>query len=724
MATQNAPAILARLDGVQAAGDGWKARCPAHEDRHASLSVGIGDQGQALVHCFVGCSPERIVGAVGLSMADLFPPSTNGRSKGTGAAIPRETRATVQPPPPNGSGTVAGLPQPLGCTMAQYAATKRLPVDFLKQLGLSDVTYMGNPAIRIPYLDAAGTEGPTRFRLALSKGAGGDNRFRWKTGSKPTLYGLHQLQSIRDARQCTLVEGESDCHTLWYHQFPALGIPGAANWRESRDAPNLEGIETIYVVLEADKGGEAVKKWLAASSIRHRVRLVSLGAHKDPSGLYLADPQGFPARWKAALASATAWSKLEQLEQEQCRQEAWDACEDMAHTPAILTRFEQDIAGHGVAGEGRAAKLIYLALMTRFLDRPTSVAVKGPSSAGKSFLVERVLEFFPESICYVLSSMSERALAYSQEPLAHRFLVLLEAAGLQGEFASYLVRSLLSEGRIRYETVDKTGEGLKARLIEREGPTGLIVTTTAVSLHSENETRLLSITVTDTPEQTKRVLLAIAKDGRHQAPDLGPWRALQTWLEGAEHRVSVPYSEALARLTPPVAIRLRRDFGALLNLVRAHALLHQESRSRDADGRVVATLEDYAVVRELLADLVTEGVGSTVSATTRETVEAVQQLLQAGKSEATVMQVATALRVDKSVASRRVQVATQGGYLRNLENKRGRPARLVIGDPLPEQTVILPNPEQLRSCTVARETEGTIPPPSLRGEPLVDEEVP
>ena len=60
-----------------------------------------------------------------------------------------------------------------------------------------------------------------------------------------------------------LVEGESDVQTLWYHRVPALGVPGAANWREDRDAQHLEGIETIYVVIEPDAGGEAVKKWLS-----------------------------------------------------------------------------------------------------------------------------------------------------------------------------------------------------------------------------------------------------------------------------------------------------------------------------------------------------------------------------------------------------------------------------------------------------------------------------
>ena len=45
-----------------------------------------------------------------------------------------------------------------------YADAKKIPVDYLRGLGLSDVTYLGQPAIRIPYLDAAGSQIATRFR--------------------------------------------------------------------------------------------------------------------------------------------------------------------------------------------------------------------------------------------------------------------------------------------------------------------------------------------------------------------------------------------------------------------------------------------------------------------------------------------------------------------------------------------------------------------------------
>jgi hypothetical protein len=172
------------------------------------------------------------------------------------------------------------------------------------------------------------------------------------------------------------------------------------------------------------------------------------------------------------------------------------------------------------------------------------------------------------------------------------------------------LRSLLSEGRVRYETVEKTREGLRPRPIEREGPTGLIVTTTAAQLHPENETRLLSLTVADTPEQTRAVLRALAASGEaaraQDAAALAPWQALQQWLATTERRVHVPFAEALAEQIPPVAVRLRRDFATLLSLVRAHALLHQATRPRDGAGRIVATLDDYRAVRALVADLLAE----------------------------------------------------------------------------------------------------------------------
>jgi hypothetical protein len=583
-------------------------------------------------------------------------------------------------------------------TVAAYAEWKKLPEAFLRTVDLTDLRYHHRPALRIPYFDCAGAEIAVRIRRCLDKDPIQDRRFVWRRGDKPQLYGLNRLGQPAFV---VLVEGESDCHTLWYHDVPALGVPGAGSWNEERDARHLEGIARVYVVVEPDRGGEAVKHWLARSSIRERACLMDLAPFKDPSAMHCADPDAFKARFAAALENAIPFGHILAEDRAKRTAEAWQACQTLATQPRILEEFAQAYRAGGAVGEVRTAMTLYLALTSRFLSRPVSVAVKGPSSGGKSFTVESVLRFFPPEAVHCMTAVSDRALAYTEADLQHRFLVVYEAAGMLGEFASYLIRSLLSEGRLVYEVVEKTQNGFRPRRIEKQGPTGLLVTTTAVRLHPENETRLLSLQVTDTPEQTRAILRAIAEN-RVATVDPEPWLALQHWLSHAEHRVIIPYAPALAEQIPPVAVRLRRDFGQLLALIRAHAILHQATRERDGEGRILATLEDYAVVRTLVLDVIAEGIDATVAPIVRETVAAVQTLLADGHPEASLRQIAHALGLDKSAAARRIAAAVQLGYLRNLEDRKGRPARLILGEPSPESVSVLPSVEVLHCCSVDR----------------------
>ena len=64
--------LLGSLEKVRSTGNGtWTARCPAHEDKHPSLSIREVD-GQILIHCFTGCDVYDIVKAVGMELDDLF----------------------------------------------------------------------------------------------------------------------------------------------------------------------------------------------------------------------------------------------------------------------------------------------------------------------------------------------------------------------------------------------------------------------------------------------------------------------------------------------------------------------------------------------------------------------------------------------------------------------------------------------------------------------------
>lgn len=66
--------LLSRLDGVKRTGkDRWLARCPAHDDKRASLSISELSDGRVLCHCFALCDVQSVLAAVGLEFDALFP---------------------------------------------------------------------------------------------------------------------------------------------------------------------------------------------------------------------------------------------------------------------------------------------------------------------------------------------------------------------------------------------------------------------------------------------------------------------------------------------------------------------------------------------------------------------------------------------------------------------------------------------------------------------------
>jgi hypothetical protein len=185
-----------------------------------------------------------------------------------------------------------------GLTVEALATAKGLSVEYLAGLGVTDASWRGKPAVRIAYDDERDVEVAAQFRLAL----GGD-RFRFERGTKPVPYGLWRLATTHSRPWLFLVEGASDCWTLWRHDLPALGLPSASMWDEEW-VRYLDGITIVYVIDEGDQGGETLRATLARSSLRERIRVVRLDGAKDPSELYLAGRDRFMEAISAAREAA------------------------------------------------------------------------------------------------------------------------------------------------------------------------------------------------------------------------------------------------------------------------------------------------------------------------------------------------------------------------------------------------------------------------------------
>lgn len=377
----------------------------------------------------------------------------------------------------------------------------------------------------------------------------------------------------------------------------------------------------------------------------------------------------------------------------------------------ILSLFAKDFA-KVIAGEAANGKLLYLVATSRLFDKTMHAAIKGTSAGGKSEIRKQILQFFPPESVVSFTSLSEKALIYHQGDFAHKILSMGEATATDEQsFQDYVLRELMSEGRISHSTVQQVGKNMAGVTIEKQGPVSFLITTTKNKLHPENETRMLSLEIDDTEHQTKEVLKKVAQvEGlNHTAAqvDYKPWQEFQRWLETGERRVLVPFADALAELIPPKAVRLRRDIGQVIRAIKAHALLHREQREKAGDGQIVADIErDYRAVRELMHAILAEGSGVAIKKEMQETIKAVENAtVGLGETEgASAQQISKALMLDKSAAWRRLSAARYEGLIVNLEQRRGMPGKYRVtpqaADIGPEiaadpETDILPEPKKV-----------------------------
>ena len=241
-------------------------------------------------------------------------------------------------------------------------------------------------------------------------------------------------------------------------------------------------------------------------------------------------------------------------------------------------------------------------------------------------------------------------------------------------------------------------------------------------------TRMLTVSVSDSPDQTRAIMRAQAggATGETKATvDLAALHALQSWLEIAGDRdVVIPFAPRLADLVPDSLVRVRRDFPQLLAMIGALATLYQCQRGRDAQGRIIADVNDYANARALLLDVFTETISGGVSQAVRETVNAVAELYTGEAVEASAL--SRALNLHRATAWRRVRQALRLGFLVNEETRRGQPAKLRPGDPLPEDSPALPEVEKIGGYIHHPETRATAQPGGngsiwpVSGEPVAE----
>lgn len=216
--------ILSKAGSVRKVGDNWQAKCPAHEDNRASLSIGQGANGHILLHCHAGCSFEAIIAAWDLRAKELLPPRDTPPRKGKGvASVVYDYR--------NHEGKLI------------YQVVRMEPKDFRQR--------RVDPASGRLLWDMKGvTKVPYRLNELIGK---------------ETIY---------------VVEGEKDADTLWSCKLPATTNSGGAGKWEDAYAAMLKDAGVVRAVLLPDNDAAGLRhmEHVAASlkSVDIAVNLVQL----------------------------------------------------------------------------------------------------------------------------------------------------------------------------------------------------------------------------------------------------------------------------------------------------------------------------------------------------------------------------------------------------------------------------------------------------------------
>jgi putative DNA primase/helicase len=257
-ATITAPVrlVLERLPNARLAGTGkWSARCPAHDDRVASLSIATGEDGRVLFHCHAGCKHAEICAALGLVVRDLFPPKQNGTN---------------------------GCRPKLGVIVTTY--------DY--------VTTEGELLYQVT------RHSPKNFRQRRPDGNGG---WIWNLNGVPrTLYRYPEVLDADLDSWLFVVEGEKDVNRLWDVGLVATcNAQGAGKW-EDKFGEMLRG-RRVAVIPDNDEPGRKHARAVAASCSGKAadVRLVELPGLPDKGDVsdYL-DAGGTPKRLLALVEAA------------------------------------------------------------------------------------------------------------------------------------------------------------------------------------------------------------------------------------------------------------------------------------------------------------------------------------------------------------------------------------------------------------------------------------
>ncbi|MGD0572294.1 MAG: hypothetical protein ABSB11_04670 [Sedimentisphaerales bacterium] len=377
----------------------------------------------------------------------------------------------------------------------------------------------------------------------------------------------------------------------------------------------------------------------------------------------------------------------------------------------IIAHIEQ----MGLVGEKPLSLALYLIFTSRLLPRPLAGSVLGISSGGKSFSISTVAMLFPPETILQAHRLTPAALQYMPKgSLIHRAVIAGERShNVEDEAAeaTRALREMISDGVLRIAVCGKDGSGnIVTHHVEQPGPIAYVESTTLGTgeIFDEDRTRFLFLCCDESELQSKAIIARLAADAAKPKLNeelesiIALHHTAQRLLKAKD--VVIPFAQELTDAIPCRRPESRRAFGHLLNLIRATALLHQYQRKTDGAGRIIATVDDYDVIRKYLSEPIGRGMGVVLTS-------GADSLLEAIKEHYDINERFTAADLKEKtgmgrVVYDRIKELRHHGYLKLAEAGAGNVAAKYELNPMPDGAIglVLPELKKISSSLLGANT--------------------
>ncbi|EMM70908.1 toprim domain protein [Leptospira weilii str. 2006001855] len=393
---------------------------------------------------------------------------------------------------------------------------------------------------------------------------------------------------------------------------------------------NYPSLETLKVTLKVSQGERYHVDTVDLLSYKGRMSYISTASHE------LREKEEIIKKELGRLLNILEEALNEREKERNVKTEVELTPEERAQAvqyledPELLSNILIDFERCGLVGERINSLVGYLASITRRTENPLAVIIQSSSSAGKSTLMDSILDFVPEEEKEKYSAMTGQSLFYmSSKNLKNKVLAISEEEG--AERAKYALKILQSEKKISIASAMKdpaTGRTVTEEY-SVEGPVVIFLTTTNLEIDEELENRCLILTVNEGREQT-RTILEIQREletleGIVKKRDKDKIVMLHKNLQRILRPLVVVNPYAKEMKFPDTKLRMRRDQKKYLTLIKSIALLHQYQREKkigkDENGESFEYIEVTTSDMELGSLLASKILGRTLEELTPQTKE-------------------------------------------------------------------------------------------------------